>query len=112
MTTTGFRHNHYVPRWYQERFLPADRQQRELFCLDKTERSVRDSRGHRRTLPPVSREPLKKCFAQEDLYTLWFGGIPLTDLERRFFGELDSKGREAVVYWGTTRFSPSTTTLF
>jgi len=104
MTTTGFRHNHYVPRWYQERFLPADRQQRELFCLDKTERSVRDSRGHRRTLPPVSREPLKKCFAQEDLYTLWFGGIPLTDLERRFFGELDSKGREAVVYWGDYAF--------
>jgi hypothetical protein len=101
---TGFRHNHYVPRWYQERFLPADRQQRELFYLDKVERAVRDGRGRRRTLPPVSREPLKKCFAQRDLYTLWFGGISFTTLEQSFFGELDRKGREAVVYWGDYAF--------
>ena len=64
MTSEGFRHNHYVPRWYQERFLPAGLRQRELFYLDKTERSVRDGKGRRITLPVVSRQPLRKCFAQ------------------------------------------------
>ena len=40
-----FRHNHYVPRWYQEKFLPAERKQRELFYLDKEPRAVRGEHG-------------------------------------------------------------------
>jgi hypothetical protein len=96
---TNFRHNHYVPRWYQERFLPAKRKQRELFYLHKEPRTVRDGRGRRRTLPDVERRTLRNCFAQRDLYTLTFRGIPSTEFERNFFGEVDQKGRKAVAFW-------------
>jgi Protein of unknown function (DUF4238) len=96
---TDFRHNHYVPRWYQERFLPADRKQRELFYLHKEQRVVRDRIGRNHPLPEVERRTLKNCFAQRDLYTLSFHGITSTEFERSFFGGIDSKGRKAVAFW-------------
>jgi hypothetical protein len=94
-----FRHNHYVPRWYQERFLPADRKQRELYYLHKEPRTVRDGRGRRITLPDVQRRTLRNCFAERDLYTLTFRDISSTDLERLFFGQIDREGRKAVDFW-------------
>jgi hypothetical protein len=99
LSAAGFRHNHYVPRWYQERFLPDDRRQRELYRLDKVGQTVQDAKGQQLTPPPVSRRPLKDCFAQDDLYTLWFGNTSSTALERHFFGSLDSRGRDAVAHW-------------
>jgi hypothetical protein len=96
---TDFRHNHYVPRWYQERFLPAGRKQRELYYLDKEPRVVRDGRGRRIALPEVSPRSVKNCFAERDLYTLTFRGISSTELERRFFGQIDREGRKAVNFW-------------
>jgi hypothetical protein len=99
MTPTEFRHNHYVPRWYQERFLPANRKQRELYYLHKEPRTVRDGRGRRIMLPEVELRALKHCFAERDLYTLTFRGISSTDLERRFFGVIDRQGRKAVNFW-------------
>lgn len=99
MTPTEFRHNHYVPRWYQERFLPAACKQRELYYLHKERRIVRDGRGHPITLPKVGPQALKNCFAERDLYTVTFSGISSTALERRFFGEIDRQGRKAVNFW-------------
>jgi hypothetical protein len=99
MTPTEFRHNHYVPRWYQERFLPGERKQRELYYLHKEPRTVRDGRGRRVELPEVESNALKNCFAERDLYTLTFRGTPSTELERRFFGEIDRHGRKAVNFW-------------
>ncbi len=96
---TDFRHNHYVPRWYQERFLPADRKQRELFYLHKEPRIFRDRSGRNHPLPEVERRTLRNCFAQTDLYTLTFRGITSTEFERNFFGQIDSKGRKAVAFW-------------
>ena len=96
---TDFRHNHYVPRWYQERFLPADRKQRELFYFDKERRTVRDGKGRNHPLSEVERRSLRNCFAQRDLYTLTFRGITYTEFERNFFGQVDSKGRDAVTFW-------------
>src|SRR5690348_120237 len=72
MASTEFRHNHYVPRWYQERFLPSERKQRELWYLHKEPRIVRDGRGRQVTLPEVERQALKNCFAERDLYTVTF----------------------------------------
>jgi uncharacterized protein DUF4238 len=94
-----FRHNHYVPRWYQERFLPADRKQRELHYLHKEPGTVRDGRGRRIVLPDVQRRTLRNCFAERDLYTLKFRDISSTDLERLFFGQIDREGRKAVNFW-------------
>jgi hypothetical protein len=94
-----FRHNHYVPRWYQERFLPAERKQRELHYLHKELRTVRDGRGRRITLPEMERRTLRNCFAERDLYTLTFRDVSSTDLERLFFGQIDDQGRTAVDFW-------------
>jgi hypothetical protein len=99
MTSTEFRHNHYVPRWYQERFLPASQKQRELYYLHKEPRTTRDGRGRRITIPEVESRALKNCFAERDLYTLTFRGISSTDLERLFFGQIDHHGRKAVEFW-------------
>lgn len=99
--TTEFRHHHYVPRWYQERFLPAERAQRELYYLHKEQRFRQDGRGRRITLPEVELRALKNCFAERDLYTLSFRGISSTELERLFFGQIDREGRNAVAYWAT-----------
>jgi len=99
MTSTEFRHNHYVPRWYQERFLPGAQKQRELYYLHKEPRAARDSRGRRITLPEIEPRALKNCFAKRDLYTLTFRDISSTELERRFFGQIDRQGREAVNFW-------------
>jgi hypothetical protein len=100
-----FRHNHYVPRWYQERFLPAGRRQRELYYLHKEPRTVRDGRGRRITLPEVEPKPLRRCFAERDLYTLIFRGVSSTDLERLFFGQIDRQGRKAVNFWTSYDFT-------
>jgi hypothetical protein len=94
-----FRHNHYVPRWYQEKFLPADRKQRELYYLHKGPRTARDGRGRLITLPAVEPRALKNCFSERDLYTLTFRGVSSTDLERRFFGQIDREGRKGVNFW-------------
>jgi len=99
MTSTEFRHNHYVPRWYQERFLPAAQKQRELYYLHKEPRAARDGRGRRITLPEIEPRALKNCFAERDLYTLTFRDISSTELERRFFGQIDRQGRKAVNFW-------------
>ena len=99
MTSTEFRHNHYVPRWYQERFLPGAQKQRELYYLHKEPRAARDSSGQRITLPETDPRALKNCFAKRDLYTLTFRDISSTELERRFFGQIDRRGREAVNFW-------------
>jgi hypothetical protein len=98
---TDFRHNHYVPRWYQNRFLPSGRKQRELYYLDKEPRIVRDRRGRRIALPEIEPRTMKNCFAEPDLYTLTFRDVPSTDLERLFFGKIDQRGREAVSFWAS-----------
>lgn len=96
---TDFRHNHYVPRWYQQRFLPASRKQRELFYFHKERRTVRDRKGRNHSLPEVERRALRNCFAQRDLYTLAFRGILSTEFERNFFGPVDNQGRKAIAFW-------------
>src|SRR4051794_26558966 len=94
-----FRHNHYVPRWYQDGVLPSERKQREFYYLDREPRHVRDGRGTRITLPEVERRTLRNCFAERDLYTLTFRNVSSTELERRFFGRIDRDGRRAVNFW-------------
>jgi hypothetical protein len=41
-----------------------------------------------------------KCFFKDDLYTLKLGRWTTDQIERHFFGTVDSQGREAVVHFG------------
>src|SRR4051812_48352152 len=90
--------NHYVPQWYQRQFIP-DQTDRELFLLDLKPNSFRDGQGVRRQRKALRRTGTRKCFAIDDLYTTRFGDIESRDLERVFFGEVDTLGKEAVEFF-------------
>lgn len=96
-----YRHHHYVPQWYQKRFLEPDARENVLHYLDLRPPSVRDGRGRRRELPGQRRRSIRRCFVEEDLYTLRFRGVRSTEIEQLLFGEIDRRGSTAVAYWAS-----------
>src|SRR5882724_8838873 len=93
-----YRHNHYVPIWYQERFmLPG---QTRYWRLDLNPDVVwkRKKRNDLHEWSP------KKVFAQDDLYTTRWGSLIITDIERFFFGKLDNIAPEAVTFFSNFNF--------
>lgn len=96
-----YRNNHYVPRWYQRRFILPDAEDRELFLLDLKPGSFRTSDGRKVKRPAVRRTGTRRCFAIDDLYTTRLGGVESRDLEKTFFGEVDRRGRRAVEWFAT-----------
>jgi hypothetical protein len=98
-----YRHNHYVPVWYQKRFLPRGQKDQEFFYLDLKPRTFLDPRGLAHQHRPLRRLGFKHCFAEDDLYTTRFGGMDSTAIEQQFFGGIDTRGRHALEYF--TKFS-------
>ena len=94
-----YTNNHYVPQWYQRQFLPAEPSHRELYLLDLKPESFRDGRGIRHRRKALRRTGTRKCFAIDDLYTTRFGGVESRELERVFFGNVDTLGKKAVEYF-------------
>lgn len=94
-----FRNNHYVPQWYQKRFLPNGQVNQELYYLDLKPDVFIDPRGtiHQKLNP--RRQGFKNCFAKEDLYTTSLGGVTSTEIEQHFFGDIDRNGHKAVDYF-------------
>ncbi|MBP7768449.1 DUF4238 domain-containing protein [Candidatus Woesebacteria bacterium] len=97
--TTQYQNNHYVPVWYQKRFLPPGQKDQELYYLDLNPGSWTDPRGIVHPVRPVGRLGFKFCFCEDDLYTRWFGEEKSTAIEERFFGRIDHRGRPAVEYF-------------
>src|ERR1700686_821764 len=85
--------HHYVPQWYQRRFmLPS---QSEYFCLDlHPEVTIHNGVAHPHTA--VHKWGSKRCFFEDDLDTLKFDRGTTDEMERRFFGRIDSMGHAAV----------------
>lgn len=99
----NYRRNHYVPEWYQRRFLRAAVREQKFFYLDLRPDTVANgTRPYRRT--EVLRWGPRKCFCEEDLYTTRFGSWESTEIEEKFFGEIDLRGCKAVAFWST--FTP------
>ena len=96
---TEFRHNHYVPEWYQKRFLPLGQKDQELFYLDFRPGIFKDPRGILHKKKAVRRRGFKYCFAEDDLYTTRFGSEESTVIEKYFFGNIDRNGKKAVEYF-------------
>lgn len=94
-----YRNNHYVPQWYQKRFIPEDQNNKELYYLNLNPGSFVDPRGIKHTKRALHKQGTKFCFAQNDLYTTWFGAERRTGIEQVFFGQIDSCGREAVEFF-------------
>lgn len=89
--------NHYVPQWYQRRFLEPNRGGDRLFYLDLHPDPIAGrpglTRKAMRRLGPIS------CFKQDHLYTTILGGEASDELERRFFGAIDTNGCSAVSFF-------------
>jgi hypothetical protein len=95
---TSYRHNHYAPEWYQRRFmLPG---QHKYYRLD-LKPDVVDTGEVRYTRNDMHHWGPDSVFAQDDLYTTQWGGIPNTEIEQFFFGKLDNNAPAAVEFFST-----------
>jgi hypothetical protein len=94
-----FRRNHYVPEWFQYRFFPPGGGENKFYYLDLRPDTVVSPGGHRYTRNALLRWGPPNCFHQHDLYTTKFGAWESTEIEEKFFGEVDSSARSAVEYW-------------
>lgn len=97
--SSEYRNNHYVPQWYQRRFFPEDQVDRELFYLDLEPEFFVDPRGAKHERKALRRLGPRRCFAENDLYTTPFGGIRSRDIERVFFGQIDTRGKKALEFF-------------
>jgi hypothetical protein len=80
--------HHYVPRWYQRRFLEPE--QYTYFYLDLHPEIVeREGVVHQRRA--LLRWSPTRCFYKDDLYTLRFEHKTSDAMERVFFGTVEWK---------------------
>lgn len=108
---TKYRDNHYVPIWFQERFIPNSMPERKFHYLDlKPQTRVSNGRQYKRN--NLLRWGPSKCFCQYDLYTTNFGSQISTEIEERFFGPLDSSAREALDYFASFKHPDANGDLF
>lgn len=95
---TDYRRNHYVPEWFQYRFLPNELREKKFFYLDLRPETV-VSKGHQYKRNALLRWGPTNCFFERDLYTTNFGSWESTEIEQKFFGKVDAFGREGVEYF-------------
>src|SRR5450830_1005545 len=87
------RKNHYVPIWYQRRFLSTGQ---SSLCLLNLEPPAPTSVGKVSESRKPSISPPKSCFYEVDLYTTVFGASLNDEIERYLFGKIDNAGASAV----------------
>ena len=85
--------HHYVPQWYQKRFLKTGKTKYLYLDLHPEKVVGNGFKYERRSL--FQRGP-KMCFCEHDLYTLKFDNLTTDEIEKNFFGDIDSLGRNAV----------------
>ena len=85
--------HHYVPQWYQRRFLLPGQSRYHYLDLNP-DTVVRDGISYRRN-DRLHWGPAR-CFYKDDLYTLRFGPATTDVMERFFFGMVDRLGMRAV----------------
>ncbi|MCR6631373.1 MAG: DUF4238 domain-containing protein [Magnetospirillum sp.] len=88
--------NHYVPQWYQKRFLPDGCAHFNYLDLHPETVVNGAARWQRRS---ILRWGPKKCFCENDLYTVKLGDWTTDEIEHRFFGPIDRNGERAVEFF-------------
>jgi hypothetical protein len=96
----SYRENHYVAQWYQRRFLPNAGEQK-FYCLDLWPEQIKDRHGRLHYKKALHRWGANTCFKKTDLYTTRFGNWHSTEIERFFFGRVDTNGRKAIEYFAS-----------
>ena len=87
------RKQHYVPIWYQKRFLPEGQSTLHYLNLQPY-KELPD--GRQVKLREVYKWGPGSCFYKKDLYTTKFFGIRNEEIEEFLFGKIDNDGREAI----------------
>lgn len=88
------RNNHFVPQWYQEGFFEPGRNTLAYLDMSPPVRTLPDGRTYIER--GVFNSPTSRAFVQQDLYSTFFGTSVNDEIERRLFGEIDTKGALAV----------------
>ncbi len=87
--------HHYVPRWYQKRFRPAN--QTKLYYLDLHPERVNGPVPYTKTA--LKFQDPAKCFYDDDLYSMRFGKYVTDMMEKNFFGAVDRRGASAALFF-------------
>jgi hypothetical protein len=85
--------HHYVPQWYQRRFLKTG--QFQYHYLDLHPDTVVNN-GVEQQRNKLLHWGAKRCFYKEDLYTVKLGGWSTDEIETKLFGAIDAHGRNAL----------------
>jgi hypothetical protein len=94
--------NHYVPEWYQKRFLPDGQGKYFFLKLQPKVTKLPDGRSWTETARNQWGPP--RCFYEDDLYTTRFGGALNDDIEKQLFGRIDGDGKAAIEHFADYRF--------
>ncbi len=88
------RDNHYVPQWHQREFFSDGRHTLSYLNLAPP----MHTRGDGSLTPGNSlfRTPPARGFYKKDLYSTFFGTAVNDEIERRLFGNIDTRGADAV----------------
>lgn len=88
------RDNHFVPQWHQRGFLEPGRSTLAYLDLAPPTKLLADGRViHERSLFDA---PTKRCFFRTDLYSTFFLTEVNDEIERKLFGDIDTRGSQAV----------------
>jgi len=92
---TKSRNNHYVPCWYQKGFIETGKNSLAYLDLNPSVKTLKDGRMiNAKSL--FQRAPVSRCFYQTDLYSTFFLTNVNDEIEKKLFGEIDSRGAIAV----------------
>ncbi len=94
-----YRNNHYVPIWYQKKFLLPENKDKELYYLELMPRPLIDQRGVVHSRSGIHRWGPRKCFMEKDLYLTKIGFKVTTKIEELFFGQIDVNGKRGAEYF-------------
>ncbi len=89
------RNNHYVPQWYQKGFFEPERN--HYYYLDKNPDQITLKDGRIVNKKSIFVDcPSSRAFCQRDLYSTFFINSINDEIERRLFGDIDTRGSTAV----------------
>lgn len=88
------RNNHYVPEWYQKGFWePGEATLAYLNLMPDSFTRSDGTKGYKRALHNA---PPRRAFVSRDLYSTFFGAAVNDEIERKLFGDIDTRGAMAV----------------
>ena len=94
MSVSITRRNHYVPKWYQKRFLLPTCS--KLCYLDLFPDTIKLPNGSTVAMNNLHWWSPQQCFFEYDLYTTSFLGFINDEVERYLFGKIDTDGLAAI----------------